>query len=216
MSASISSLPCIVAMRAAKLAPVRPARTIAVSIGRQLAHRCDADEVRDVDAGAERLELHGADKSEDGAHQDIDDAYDEQCATARLRQHLEHLAAANLGAPGDESRQQKHDLPEQVHECVQVARAIHGEQTNPRDKTRLHGRACPSGRFRTRQREQLVQVLWQPVNGDLRCGLSSCCTTLARKAASAVPQRHSAGVSTRSARTPPPAKPQLFKRSRKP
>ena len=133
----------------------------------QLARRCDADEVCDVDAGTEGLELHGAYESEDGPHQDIDHAHDEQRAAARLRQHIEHLAGADLGAAGHESRQQKHDLSEQPHEGVQVARALQREHTHTRDNAGWRRRyAGAAGRLGTRKHEQLVQVLGQPLNGD--------------------------------------------------
>ena len=91
-------------------------------------------------------------KSEDGPHQDIDHAHDQQRAAARLRQRIEHLAGADLDAAGHESREQKHDLSEQRHEGVQAARALQREQTDTRDNAGWGSRyAGATGRLGSRK-----------------------------------------------------------------
>jgi hypothetical protein len=126
VSASISSLPCIVAMRAAKLAPVRPARTIAGENG--VNSRADAmPRVCDVDAAPERFELHGATKARMAPIRKLTRP---TMSSARLLDSASTSSIsrpANLGAAGHEPREQQHHLSEEIHERAEVARAIHVE-----------------------------------------------------------------------------------------
>ena len=59
---------------------------------RQLAHRRDGDQVGDVDAGAELLELHGAHEGDDQADQEVDQRDDAQRIRPALLQHEQDVA----------------------------------------------------------------------------------------------------------------------------
>ena len=106
-SASISWFTFMVPSCAANAEPVRPAMMIAVirqPISRTVAMR---DQVGDVDAGAELLQLHGADERDDHADEEADQRDDRQRLGAALLDDQREVAPAEARAPGDEPSERR-------------------------------------------------------------------------------------------------------------
>ena len=67
---------------------------------RQLPHHGNADEVRNIDAGAEAAELHCTDEGDDGADEAVADRDDQQGAGAGLPHKLQHIHGAGARSAG--------------------------------------------------------------------------------------------------------------------
>jgi hypothetical protein len=90
----------------------------------QLPHRCDADEVGDVDTGAEPRQLHGADEGKNGPDQKVDNGDNRERTAARLRERFEHLCRTNLRPCHRKPRQKADNLAQHRDKCAQRAQVL--------------------------------------------------------------------------------------------
>ena len=101
---------------AAKAAPVRPAMMMPVIIGAHLAGHADADQVGDVDLGAEYLQLHRAHEGQDQPDQKADSETIGRASAPALLQQDPEVASPETRPAQDEAKTLQGDIADEIQD----------------------------------------------------------------------------------------------------
>ena len=129
---------------------------------RHFTHHADADQVGDINAGAEQGQLHRAHVGEDGADQETDERHYRQRARPDFVDEIGKILASIAGSTGDETAQGQQDLTSELDHRRPVAPCLERTRADPRQQAGCVGcRAWRRRRHCKGQRQHAPQTLGQ-------------------------------------------------------